>query len=97
MADAPANDGVIAIESHRHAFAVRRLFAHEVFDLFFAFSIYGGEEASRDDRIDVTAGKIEHLAALFARTWQRPPMRQELKGGERWTSGSFKSRFIATV
>ncbi len=28
----------------------------------------------------VSAGKIEHLAALFARTWQRPPTREELEG-----------------
>ncbi len=48
--------------------------------LFAAYSIYGGEEASHDDRIVVTAGKVEHLATLFSRAWQRPPTRQELTG-----------------
>ena len=28
----------------------------------------------------VSAGKIEHLEVLFARTWQRPPTRAELEG-----------------
>jgi hypothetical protein len=28
----------------------------------------------------VPAGKVEHLAALFTRTWQRPPTRGELEG-----------------
>jgi hypothetical protein len=28
----------------------------------------------------VTAGKVEHLAALFTRTWQRPPSHEELQG-----------------
>ncbi|MFG0282934.1 MAG: peptidyl-prolyl cis-trans isomerase [Phycisphaerales bacterium JB039] len=49
--------------------------------LFVVFSLLSGPEgAPRDDQIIVTAGKIEHLAALFARTWQRPPTRQELEG-----------------
>ena len=32
------------------------------------------------EQIVVTAGKLEHLATLFGRTWQRPPTRQELQG-----------------
>jgi hypothetical protein len=32
----------------------------------------------RDDRIVVTAGQVEHLAARFARTWRRPPSATEL-------------------
>jgi len=40
--------------------------------------------SSRDavprDAIVISAGKIEHLSALFARTWQRPPTRTELEG-----------------
>ena len=31
-------------------------------------------------KINVTAGQIEHLAAGFAKTWQRPPTDAELKG-----------------
>ena len=30
--------------------------------------------------IVVTQGRIENLAALFARTWQRPPTAEELRG-----------------
>lgn len=33
-----------------------------------------------EDRIVVTPGRIEHLAAGFRRTWQRPPTEQELQG-----------------
>ena len=32
------------------------------------------------EQIVVSEAKIEHLAALFSRTWQRPPTRQELEG-----------------
>lgn len=36
---------------------------------------------SRDrERITVTRGQTEHLAATFTRTWQRPPTRKELDG-----------------
>ena len=34
----------------------------------------------RDDEIVINAGQIEHLAARFARTWQRPPTLEELQG-----------------
>ncbi len=34
----------------------------------------------RDDEIVVSTGQIEHLAARFARTWQRPPTLEELEG-----------------
>jgi hypothetical protein len=49
------------------------------------FAVYGylnrDEAASAHDQsIVVSAGKVEHLAALFARTWQRPPTREELEG-----------------
>lgn len=33
-----------------------------------------------NERIVVTQGKIEHLATLFSRTWNRPPTRKELTG-----------------
>ena len=32
------------------------------------------------EQIVVTAGRIEHLSTMFARTWQRPPTAKELKG-----------------
>ncbi|MEC9372358.1 MAG: peptidylprolyl isomerase, partial [Planctomycetota bacterium] len=48
--------------------------------LFALAAVVGGEEeAARDDQIVVTAGKVEHLAAMFGRTWQRPPTAAELK------------------
>jgi len=39
-----------------------------------------GRDVPRDDEIVISAGQIEHLAARFARTWQRPPTLEELKG-----------------
>jgi hypothetical protein len=48
--------------------------------LFVVFSLVSGDDRPRDDEIIVSAGKIEHLAVLFERTWQRPPTRQELEG-----------------
>ena len=46
--------------------------------LFLVFEWRGGGTGS--NRIVVTAGRIEHLASGFARTWQRPPTEAELKG-----------------
>jgi PPIC-type PPIASE domain len=48
--------------------------------LFVAFSFLRDDSAPRQAQIVVSAGKIEHLAALFARTWQRPATREELEG-----------------
>jgi hypothetical protein len=48
--------------------------------LFVAFSLLSGRDRPGDEAIVVSAGKIEHLAALFARTWQRPATRVELEG-----------------
>jgi hypothetical protein len=48
--------------------------------LFVAFSFLRDDSAPRQAHIVVSAGKIEHLAALFARTWQRPATREELDG-----------------
>lgn len=47
--------------------------------LLFALSAWRGDGA-RGGRIVVTAGQLEHLAAGFTRTWQRPPTPEELKG-----------------
>lgn len=48
--------------------------------LFLAWSLVPRDERSGDaGTIVVTAGQIEHLAAGFARTWQRPPSAEELQ------------------
>lgn len=49
--------------------------------LFAAFSFLSADnDAPRDDQIIVTTGRIEHLAAIFTATWQRPPTQRELDG-----------------
>ena len=48
--------------------------------LFGVFPFLRDDGAPRRDQIVVSAGKIEHLAALFARTWQRPATHEELEG-----------------
>ncbi len=48
--------------------------------LFATFSLLSARDETPPDAIVVSAGKIEHLAALYARTWQRPPTRTELEG-----------------
>jgi hypothetical protein len=47
--------------------------------LFLFFAWRGGSGAS-SGRIVVTRARLESLAAGFARTWQRPPTPEELKG-----------------
>ena len=39
-----------------------------------------GELPESDSTIVVTSGRIEQLSGLFAKTWQRPPKEEELKG-----------------
>ena len=46
--------------------------------LFFHFS--SGSAGPGGQRIVITAGQIEHLAAGYTRAWQRPPTEAELKG-----------------
>jgi hypothetical protein len=48
--------------------------------LFAVFSFLRDDSAERQEQIVVSAGKIEHMAALFTRTWQRPATREELAG-----------------
>lgn len=48
--------------------------------LLFAFFEWRGGSGPGSNRIAVTPGLVEHLAAGFARTWQRPPTEEELKG-----------------
>jgi len=48
----------------------------------FAVSAYSGgeQQATLRDRIVVTDGRVQQLAQVFTRTWQRPPTAQELHG-----------------
>jgi hypothetical protein len=46
--------------------------------LFLVFEWRGAGPASR--RIVITPGQVDALASGFARTWQRPPTEQEIKG-----------------
>lgn len=48
--------------------------------LFLFFEWRGGAAGPGSTRIVVTPGLVQHLASGFARTWQRPPTREELKG-----------------
>ncbi len=46
------------------------------------FALYGlinRSEAEKPDRIVITGPKIEQIASLFAKAWQRPPTAAELK------------------
>jgi hypothetical protein len=48
--------------------------------LFLLYGLFGQEAGERSDRIVVTEAQIEGLAALFERTWRRPPTAAELDG-----------------
>ena len=48
--------------------------------LFLYFQWGGGGSGPTSSRIVLTAGQIEHLAAGFAKSWQRPPTEPEIKG-----------------
>ncbi len=48
--------------------------------LFLVYGLMSKPGSSAPGQIVVTAGQVEHLAAGFARTWQRPPSDAELKG-----------------
>lgn len=45
----------------------------------YAFLADGNETETRD-RIVVTEGRVQQLAQIFVKTWQRPPTPQELRG-----------------
>lgn len=47
--------------------------------IFAAYGLLSGK-VETEESIDVTSAKIEQMAAIFARTWQRPPTADELKG-----------------
>jgi len=40
----------------------------------------GGEDERAPERIVISAGQVQNLAAVFERTWQRPPSEAELEG-----------------
>jgi hypothetical protein len=49
--------------------------------IFLAYSLMPHSDSSGEPgKMVVTLGQVEHLAAGFARTWQRPPTAQELAG-----------------
>jgi hypothetical protein len=48
--------------------------------LFLVFQFNGGGAGPGSQRIVVTAGQIEHLAAGYTQAWRRPPTEAELKG-----------------
>ena len=47
--------------------------------VFALYALAGGGEATRD-RIVVSEGRVQQLAQIFAKTWQRPPTQRELRG-----------------
>lgn len=47
--------------------------------LFGIYEILNRDAGFDDNEIIITQGKIEHLANVFSRTWQRPPTEQELQ------------------
>lgn len=65
------------------ATALREPLVHFIAVALLIFAAYGALNPGAGDRpgrIVVSAAKIEQLAALFAKTWQRPPTATELKG-----------------
>jgi len=48
--------------------------------LFGGYTYLQSDTRSTPKSFVVSTGKIEHLASLFSRTWQRPPTRVELEG-----------------
>lgn len=48
--------------------------------IFAGYGLLGVDTEDKPDSIVVTAPKIEQMATVFAKTWQRPPTAEELKG-----------------
>ena len=48
--------------------------------LFGLYNVIGKKDVERPATIIVSAAQIENLAESFARTWQRPPSADELRG-----------------
>ena len=47
--------------------------------LFLLFNVMNGETMDKPNRIVVSQGQVELLAANFARTWERPPSDEEMQ------------------
>ena len=47
--------------------------------LFLLFNVMNGETVDKPNRIVVSQGQVELLAANFARTWERPPSDEEMQ------------------
>ncbi|MCX7345824.1 MAG: hypothetical protein NTU78_08805 [Alphaproteobacteria bacterium] len=47
--------------------------------IFTTYALVAGR-VETEEAIVVTPAKIEQMAAIFARTWQRPPTSDEMKG-----------------
>ena len=47
--------------------------------IFAVYGVINTSEAEKPDRIVITGPKIEQIAGLFAKVWQRPPTAAELK------------------
>ncbi|WP_315856273.1 peptidylprolyl isomerase [Rhizobium leguminosarum] len=48
--------------------------------IFAGYGLLGADTDDKPDSIVVTASKIEQMATVFTKTWQRPPTAEELKG-----------------
>ncbi len=48
--------------------------------VFALYSAFGEEPAPQRERIVVSEGRVQQLAEIFTRTWQRPPSAEELRG-----------------
>jgi len=48
--------------------------------IFLCYNLLLTRNRSAPDQIVITMGQVEHLAAGFAKTWQRPPTPEELAG-----------------
>jgi hypothetical protein len=48
--------------------------------IFAGYGLLGADTDDKPDSIVVTAPKIEQMATVFTKTWQRPPTAEELKG-----------------
>jgi hypothetical protein len=48
--------------------------------IFVAYGLLNHHGLSTKERIEVDSMRVEHLAGLFAKSWQRPPTAEELKG-----------------
>ena len=48
--------------------------------VFAIYAYVGGRESDAPEQIVVSEGRVDQLARVFAKTWQRPPTQEELRG-----------------